>query len=65
MGGVQEVHGRCTGAAWKVCGQCAKGAERVFLRSSEDKKSGFYVNKVVISVMSLAVVGTIGQSEIS
>ena len=30
-----------------------------------DKKSGFDVDEAVISVMSLAVVGIIGQSEIS
>ena len=57
MEGVQKMHRRyaevlsCVVGAWKGHQWCMKG----FLRGGGDKKSGLYVNEVVISVMSLPV----------
>ena len=51
------MHGRCTEDAQVGHGRCMEDGRKVyrvaFLRSGGDKKSGLYVNEVVISVIKV------------
>ena len=66
------MHGRCTEAVLKgaqeVCKRCMEGVQKVWEMHRTlcwGQKSGFYVNEVLSSVILLAMVGTIEQSEMS